>query len=78
MVCFAHSSYELAETLGQGEGHPIAMIHCVEGAHSLNGKLENLDILFQRGVAFMILVLLSENERVHPCYPWPESIQMLN
>jgi membrane dipeptidase len=78
MICFAHSPEKLAEILGQGEGNPIAMIHCVEGAHSLNGKLENLDILFQREVAYMILAHFFENELVHPCYPWSESIEMLN
>jgi membrane dipeptidase len=78
LICFAHSAGELMEILGQGEERPIAMVHCVEGAHCLDGKLENLDILFQRGVAYMILAHFFENELVHPCYPWPESIQVFN
>lgn len=75
LICFAHSNRELREILSQGDNRPIAMVHCLEGAHCLDGKIENLDKLFQRGVAYMILAHFFENELVHPCYPWPESIQ---
>ena len=78
LICFAHSARELAEILGEGEERPIAMVHCLEGAHCLGGKLENLDALFERGVAYMTLAHFFENEVVHPCYPWPETIQKLN
>jgi membrane dipeptidase len=74
-ICFAHSARELAEMLEQGENGPIAMVHCVEGSHCLDGKMENLEALFQRGVAYMTLAHFFENELVHPCYPWPETIQ---
>lgn len=63
--------------LAQGEGHPIAVIHAVEGGHSLDGELRNLDTLFDRGVAYLTLAHFFENELVHPCYPWPKAIQHL-
>ena len=75
LICFAHSAGELAEMLAKGGDRPVAMVHCVEGAHCLDGKLENLDALFQRGVAYLTLAHFFENELVHPCYPWPETIQ---
>ena len=78
LICFAHSAQELAGILGQGEDRPIAMIHCLEGAHCLDGKMENLEKLFQRGAAYMVLAHFFENEVVHPCYPWPETIQKFN
>lgn len=78
LLCFAHSAHELAEVLQQGDDHPIVMIHCLEGGHCLDGKLENLEQLFQRGAAYLILAHFFENELVHPCFPWPESIQKFN
>lgn len=75
LICFAHSPGELREILNQGDDHPVAMVHSIEGSHVLDGKMENLDKLFQRGVAHMILAHFFENELVHPCYPWPETIQ---
>ena len=72
---FAHSVQELDEILNQGSNSPIAFVHCVEGAHALDGSLDNLEALFQRGIAYMILAHFFENEVVHPCYPWPESVQ---
>jgi membrane dipeptidase len=50
-------------------------VHAVEGGHTIDGRLENLEVLFQRGVAYMTLAHFFENEIVPPCYPWPESIQ---
>ena len=78
LICFAHSASELAGMLADGGDRPIAMVHCMEGAHCLDGKLENLEMLFQRGVAYMVLAHFFENELVHPCFPWPESIQKFN
>jgi microsomal dipeptidase-like Zn-dependent dipeptidase len=73
---FAHSVKELDQILNQGdEERPVALIHCVEGGHSLEGKLENLETLFYRGVAYLILVHFFENEIGFPCYPWPEKMQ---
>jgi microsomal dipeptidase-like Zn-dependent dipeptidase len=72
---FAHSLKELDDLLSQGKERPLVMIHCVEGAHSLDGKLDNLQRLFEQGVAYLILAHFFENEVVYPCYPWPETLQ---
>lgn len=72
---FAHSVRELDEILDQGEQRPVALVHCIEGGHSLEGKLENLEKLFNRGVAYLILEHFFENEIGFPCYPWPETMQ---
>lgn len=37
------------------EAGKIAVVHTVEGAHMLDGKLENLDVLAERGVAVLTL-----------------------
>lgn len=71
----AHSVRELDDILAQAEDRPVALVHCIEGGHSLDGNLENLEKLYERGVAYLILQHFFENELGHPCYPWPESIQ---
>jgi len=79
----AHSLAELDAILAQGEGHPIALVHCLEGAHSLNSGpntskeqlLANLEHFFRRGAAYLTLAHFFENDVVHPCFPWPEDIQ---
>lgn len=68
---------ELDALLAQ-EAHPIAVVHAVEGGHSLDGELRNLNTLFERGVAYLTLAHFFENEIGYPCYPWPESIQHFN
>lgn len=72
---FAHSLTELEAILAQGEGRPVALVHCVEGGHCIDGKLENLQALFERGVAYLILAHFFANQIVNPVFPWPESIQ---
>jgi membrane dipeptidase len=72
-----YSVRELDDLLGQGKGRPIGVIHCVEGSHCLDGNLDNLDRLFDRGVAYMTLAHFYENEAVHPIFPFPESVQKL-
>ena len=71
----AHSLQELETILAQGDKRPIALVHCIEGGHCIDGNLDNLETLFERGVAYMTLAHFFENEIVHPCYPWPESMQ---
>jgi membrane dipeptidase len=78
LVCFAHSVAELKGILAQGDDRPVAMAHCLEGAHCLDGSMENLERFFARGAAYMVVAHFFENELVHPCYPWPESIQRFN
>jgi len=71
----AFSVQELDDILKLRDDRPIAVIHNVEGAHSLDGDLDNLDRLFDRGVAYLTLAHFYENEAVHPCFPFPESVQ---
>lgn len=71
----AYSVRELDELLAQDGERPIAVVHNVEGAHSLDGNLDNLQRLFDRGVAYLTLGHFYENEAVHPVFPFPESVQ---
>ena len=81
----ASSVAELDDILRQPKDQrPIAVIHAVEGAHSLGGEAAsdeevicNLDDLFQRGVACLTLAHFYPNRVVHPCYPFPEDIARL-
>ncbi len=70
-----YSVKELDALLDQDGDRPIAMIHNIEGAHSLGGNLDNLQTFFDRGVAYLTLAHFYENEAVHPCFPYPESVQ---
>ncbi len=67
----ARSVSELEAVL-EHEDKPIAIIHSVEGAHSLDGSLENLVKLFDRGVAYLTLAHFYSNIVVHPVFPFPE------
>jgi membrane dipeptidase len=73
----ASSVQELDNILSQSNDRPIAVIHNVEGAHSLDGNLDNLKRLFDRGVAYLTLAHFYKNKAVHPCFPYPESVQKL-
>lgn len=73
----AGSVRELDEILNQDKDRSIAVVHSVEGGHSLDGDLDKLQRLFERGVAYLTLAHFYENEMVHPCFPYPESVQML-
>lgn len=81
----AHSRAELDAILAQGNGRPIALIHCLEGGHILNSGpgttaqhlLANLEHFFQRGAAYLTIAHFFENDLAHPCFPWPEDIQKL-
>jgi membrane dipeptidase len=72
-----YSVRELNELLSQGDGRPIGVIHNIEGSHCLDGNLDNLQRLFDRGVAYMTLAHFYENDAVYPCFPYPESVQIL-
>jgi membrane dipeptidase len=66
------------DDLLKGDGdRSIAVIHNIEGAHTLDGNLDNLERLFDRGVAYLTLAHFYENEAVHPVFPYPESVQLL-
>jgi microsomal dipeptidase-like Zn-dependent dipeptidase len=54
---------------------PIGVLHNIEGAHSLDGHLDNLDHFFKRGVVYLSLAHFYANQAVHPVFPYPESVQ---
>ena len=73
---FAKTISELNEILNEpGVKRPVVLIHSVEGGHTLEGKLSNLDTLYDRGVAYMTLAHFFPNEIVNPTFPWPEYLQ---
>ncbi len=82
MAC---SVKDLDDILSRPKGQrPIAVIHCVEGAHSLGMNdasddevMQNLELLYQRGVAYITLAHFYPNRVTHPCYPFPENIAHL-
>lgn len=53
----------------------IAVIHSVEGAHSLGGRVENVSVLADRGVAMLTLAHFYENEVVAPVVGIPKPMQ---
>ena len=53
------SHTELHDALAEGK---LALLHAVEGGHSLNGKIENLDKLFERGVCMLTLAHFYDND----------------
>lgn len=71
-----YSVKQLDELLAQdAKIRPIAVIHNLEGAHSLDGNVDNLDFYFNRGVAYLTLAHFYSNEAANPCFPYPESVQ---
>ena len=76
---------ELDALLSRSKGQrPIAVIHAVEGAHSLGSDntgdadvLQHLQALYQRGVICLTLAHFYPNRVVNPCYPFPEDISRL-
>ncbi len=84
-VKMAPSVAGLDEILSHPKGkRPIAVIHCVEGAHSLGDQdasdeevLRHLETLYQHGVAYITLAHFYPNRVTHPCYPFPEDIAHL-
>jgi microsomal dipeptidase-like Zn-dependent dipeptidase len=76
---FAHSLSELEAILQDPDPQrPVALIHAIEGGHTLEGKIANLDLLFQRGVVYMTLAHFFPNEIVSPTFPWPEYLQQFD
>jgi membrane dipeptidase len=70
----ALSVQELDEIINQGGDGPVAVVHNVEGAHCLDGKIDHLEALYHRGVAYMTLAHFYPNEAASPVYPFPEYI----
>jgi len=81
----ARSVTELDAILSQPPGRrPIAVVHAIEGAHSLglptSGEatiLRNLETFYQRGVAYLTLAHFYPNPVVYPCFPFPEDFAHL-
>ena len=81
----AKSVAELDAILAQPkESRPIAVIHAIEGAHSLGRAhasdeevLDHLEALYQRGVICITLAHFYPNRVVNPVYPFPEDIARL-
>lgn len=77
MAKMAYSVRELDEILAMDDkDRPIAVIHNIEGAHSLDKKLDNLQHYFDRGVAYLSLAHFNKNGVAPPCFPYPESLQI--
>jgi membrane dipeptidase len=64
---------------------PIAVVHAVEGGHSLGETndspetiLSNLDALHRRGVAYLTLAHFYPNRLVNPCFPFPDDLVPLS
>jgi len=76
---------DLNELLAQEpQDRPVGVIHNIEGAHSLDGpeddpnaRLANLQRLFDKGAAYLTIAHFYANTVVHPCFPYPESVQKL-
>ena len=83
LVCMVKNNQELSQCL---EGDHIAMIHSIEGGHSLQGLdcetssdmkvkeaeiLQHLDYFADRGVAYLTLAHFYPNLVAHPLFPYP-------
>jgi membrane dipeptidase len=79
MARFALSLAELETILKLPDAaRPVALVHNIEGGHTLEGKLENLEALFNRGAAYLTLAHFFPNELVNPTFPWPEKMQQFD
>jgi len=58
MVTIAHTKTELETALASDN---IVFLHAVEGAHTLEGKIENLEKLFNKGVCMLTPAHVYEN-----------------
>ena len=76
-AAMAKSFQELNSILNMGDNKPIAIVHSVEGGHSLDENLENLDEFHRKGVAYLTLAHFYPNKAVHPVFPYPEYAQKL-
>ena len=82
-VCMVKNNHELSQCL---ERNHVAMIHSIEGGHSLQGLecetstdmnvveaevLQNLEYFAERGVAYLTLAHFYPNLLAHPVFPYP-------
>lgn len=73
----AHSVGELDAVVNQPDDERIVLVHSIEGAHTLDGNLSNLDRFFELGVSYMTLAHFYENGVAPPVFPFPEDMQAL-
>lgn len=66
------STDEILEAKSDGV---IAVIHAVEGAHSLGGRVENVEALWNRGVCMLTLAHFYANEVAAPVVGIPPAMQ---
>ena len=86
LVQLAKSTTDLSAIISQPiDQRRIAVVHAIEGAHSLGGPddteadiFRNLDTLYQRGVAYLTLAHFYPNRVTNPCYPFPEDFANLS
>jgi membrane dipeptidase len=69
-----NSTDELLQARADGV---IAIVHAVEGGHSLGGRPENVEEFSRRGVSMLTLAHFYENEVVAPVVGIPEDMQLL-
>jgi membrane dipeptidase len=72
MARIVHSTDEMLQAKQDGL---IAILHAVEGAHSLGGRVENLTTLAERGVCMLTLAHFYQNEVVAPVHGIPEDMR---
>jgi membrane dipeptidase len=73
----ARSVDELDAVVNHPDDERIVLVHSIEGAHTIDGNLSNLDRLFELGVAYMTLAHFYENGVAAPVFPFPEDMQAL-
>lgn len=73
-LVMVRSRRELEDTLG---GNDIAIVHAVEGAHSLDGEAGRVRLLFDRGVALLTLAHFYENGVAPPVDAIPPKMKIL-
>lgn len=70
----AHSRNEMDQILAEGK---IAILHSIEGAHSLDGNINNVQKFFDKGVCLITLGHFYENEVVSTVDAIPDSYKKL-
>jgi membrane dipeptidase len=68
-IGYSYSDYQRITAAGK-----VCILHSMEGAHHLNGKLENLEDFFKRGVCHMILPHFYPNEACGCVDPIPDNL----
>lgn len=73
-VEIAYSLGELQRILDEGK---LAVVHALEGAHTLDGKVENLKKFLDRGVCLLTLAHFYENGVAYPADGIPANMKRL-